>query len=176
MWTLALGLLKQFWKPLAIGVGVLMLILAVRHVWNQRYQNGYDDGVSDTQKAAAEYIAKRVIDLEKRERALEVHFAAEQAKLEGRLNETELIADSLRAQLRARRVCSDDTVRQEPVSTNPATATGSDGTARDQGPAQTVGDRVVEIVSEGQRCADKLITLQGWALKVMEASDAEHAR
>lgn len=162
MWTLALSFLGKFWKHLVVLLAVLALIAWVRHAWNERFEDGYDEGVRVTEEAQATIIAQRMLENEKRERELRNQAATMQAELEGKANANAIIADTLRDQLLRRRVCTDDEVRREPMPSASATAGSGDGAASDQGPAQTVGDRIVEIVEQCQRSTDKLLTLQEW--------------
>lgn len=159
--TAILGIALQYWKHLVVVLAVIGLVLMARHAWNERFQDGYDEGVRVTEEAQAAVIAQRMLDNEKRERELRNTAATIQAELEGKLHANEVIAENLRDQLRGRRVCLDE-VRGDRLPSAPAAPAVNDGAASDHRPAETVGDRIVEIVEECQRSTDKLIRLQEW--------------
>lgn len=163
-----IAILLKFWKPIALVIAALLIIGLVRNAWNEHGEQEYKRGKRETEEAQAEVLAKRALENEKRERELTAIASQKQTELEGQIYATELVADSLRAQLRGRRVCLDE-VRSGPVPTSPSATEDSNGATSDQRPVETVGDAIVEIVAECQRSTDKLITLQDWVRITHEA-------
>lgn len=152
--------LLRFWKPIAGAVVILFLAWYVRHAWNERYQDGYKEGVAVTEDKQAEVIAERMLENEKRERAMARFVADKQLELQVKENANLVLSTRLDRLASESRLCFADQVRRRPVPEATGTPGNGNAATSDPGPAQTIGSAVVELVTECQRSTDKLVTLQ----------------
>jgi hypothetical protein len=165
--------IKPYWKYL-VGAVVLIALVWFIHSWYEgKLDAAYARGVDVTQAEDAAIIAERERLNAQVVSDLKVSAAAKQAELEGKLHANELVADDLRTQLRAHRVCSDERSGRT-VSGDPGPASESHGTAGDVGPPKpveedvvTVGDDLVTIGEACQSNTDKLISLQSYMTDLM---------
>jgi hypothetical protein len=164
-----LAWLKPYWKYL-VGAATLIGLCWIAHNWYEgELDAAYKRGVAVTEALDAQVLKDReelnariVSDL--REKA-----AAKQAELLGKIYATNLIADNYRAQLRTRRVCSDERSGRA-VPGNPGAPSESNGATGDARPLEstyesaypTIGDDLVTIGEACQVTTDKLLTLQGY--------------
>lgn len=124
------------------------------------------DAIGDAREAkvVARYD-KIVADAREANRAKEegwkIERATLQAKLEGKNDATENLANTLRDQLANSRLCL-SSLRTRPVSSGPGPATVSNGPAERPEPAENLGQSATRIFEECQRSTDKLTVLQAW--------------
>jgi hypothetical protein len=182
MWTAALTFakpiwefIKPFWKHVVLVILVVVAIAWARSAYNDAIQASYDRGVAVEREAQEKLWKEReqenfVLTVE-----LKKDAAVAQAKLEGKLREANITANTLRAQLRARRVCSDEASgRANPG--NPGASSIGDGAPVGSGPATatlehrvpTIGDDIAFIGEQCQVNTDKLITLQGYVRGLLD--------
>lgn len=181
MWTAALALVgplwtavKPYWKYLVGATALIALCWFTHHWYEGKLDAAYARGVAVTEAKDADVLEQRERENAQIVADLKTSAAVKQAELEGKIHANELVANDLRTQLRAHRVCSDERSGRA-VSGDPGSASKSDGAAGDAGPAQpteenpftTVGDDLVTIGERCQISTDKLITLQGYVTDLM---------
>lgn len=138
------------------GIAIVVSVLAYKAY----------DAIGDAREAkvVARY-EKIVADEKEKNRAKEegwkIEKATLEAKLEGKNDATENLANTLRDQLSNTRLCL-NAVRARPVPTDPIAATVSNGSPERPEPAENLGQAATRIFEECQRSTDKLITLQSW--------------
>jgi hypothetical protein len=176
MWTAALvfiqpalKFLKPYWKYL-VGAAALIGLSWAAHNWYEgELDAAYKRGVAVTEALDAQVLKDRE-DLNARIVSdLRAEAAARQAELLGKIYATNLIADNYRAQLRARRVCSDERSGRA-VPGDPGAPSESNGAIGDARPVEptyesaypTIGDDIISIGEACQVTTDKLLTLQGY--------------
>jgi hypothetical protein len=169
-----LALLKPFWKYI-VGAAALIGLCWFTHIWYEgKLDAAYKRGVAVTESKDEAVRLRQERENQALVAELKTDAATAQAKLEGQIRENKLIADDLRTQLRAHRVCSDErSGRSVPGDSGPAEVV--DGAAANAGPPKpdeenafpTVGDDLAYIGEQCQVNTDKLITLQGYTADLM---------
>jgi hypothetical protein len=181
------AVIKPFWKYLVAAIALIVLIWSIHHWYEGKLDAAYDRGVAVTEAKDAKVLEQRERENTQLVAELKTSAAVKQAELEGKIHANQLIADDLRAQLRARRVCSDErSGRAVPGDSGAAGkgdgATGDAGSAQpvEEGSFPTVGEDVVTIVESCQVSTDKLITLQSFVTDLMtklkRMAKASHAK
>lgn len=169
------AIIKPFQKQIVLAIATILVAAWLRGLYEQKLQESYDRGVTVERAAQKKVAEKREQENRELTAQLRVDAAAAQAKLEGQLREANITADNLRAQLRTRRVCSDETSGRA-VSRDSGASTAVDGAAENVGPPKptqedsilTIGDDLVTFGEQCQVTTDKLVSLQGYVRGVLD--------